>query len=251
MKRGFTLIEVLIVVVILAALAAIAVPQFNTASNDARRGTVQSTVQTLRSQIALYRLQHGERLPNLLAGWDPLTRRTDRAGQPDPPPGTHAYGPYVLDGPANALNGSSVVTDGDGSGRRRPPAGSSTTTPAGPGPAASGHGRGRAGADPLSPAPVGRSPLRGYTRPDGRMTDRPEPNLLARTQATYNRSTRDHWDHFAAHRRRVTDLLTPPGELVVVGSGGTAGAPAAACACSGPATATTSNCRTCSARSVT
>ena len=41
------------------------------------------------------------------------------------------------------------------------------------------------------------------------MPDPVEPNLLARTQAGYNRSTRDHWDHFAAHRWRVTELLAP------------------------------------------
>lgn len=52
----------------------------------------------------------------------------------------------------------------------------------------------------------------------------PPPNLLAATQAKYNRSTRDHWDHFAAHRRRVTDLLAPGplaagGRLCVLGAG--------------------------------
>ncbi|HEX8915774.1 MAG TPA: hypothetical protein VF796_25695 [Humisphaera sp.] len=55
------------------------------------------------------------------------------------------------------------------------------------------------------------------------------PNLLARTQASYNRSTRDHWDHFAQHRRRVTEMLVPAddplgaaaaaGRLCVLGAG--------------------------------
>lgn len=46
------------------------------------------------------------------------------------------------------------------------------------------------------------------------MPDPVHANSLARTQADYNRSTRDHWDHFAAHRRTVTELLVP-GELAV------------------------------------
>jgi hypothetical protein len=51
----------------------------------------------------------------------------------------------------------------------------------------------------------------------------PEPspdNLLAQTQAKYNRSTRDHWDHFAAHRRRVTELLAPTDDALSVGRSG-------------------------------
>lgn len=43
-----------------------------------------------------------------------------------------------------------------------------------------------------------------------------EPHLLAKMQSTYNRSTRDHWDHFAAHRRRVADLLVPPPDPLLV-----------------------------------
>ena len=113
--RGFTLIEILIVVVILAALAAIALPQFSAASNDARRSNVQSTVQTLRSQIALYRLQHNDRLPYLIAGWDQMVNRTDCRGATDPRAGTKAFGPYLQDAPINPLNGRSAVTGGDGS----------------------------------------------------------------------------------------------------------------------------------------
>ncbi|QOV89839.1 hypothetical protein [Humisphaera borealis] len=56
------------------------------------------------------------------------------------------------------------------------------------------------------------------------MTNDTPSNFLARNQATYNRSTRDHWDHFADHRRQVTDLLAPGqlvtgGRLCVLGAG--------------------------------
>ena len=50
------------------------------------------------------------------------------------------------------------------------------------------------------------------------------PNLIAETQAKYNRSTRGHWDHFADHRKKVFDLLVPEGlatggQLCVLGAG--------------------------------
>jgi len=58
--RGFTLIEILIVVVILGILAAIVIPQFSSASQEASISSVRSQLQTLRSQVELYRVQNNE-----------------------------------------------------------------------------------------------------------------------------------------------------------------------------------------------
>jgi general secretion pathway protein G len=57
-KRGFTLVEILIVVVILGILAAIVIPQFTQASTEAKTNSLMSDLQTLRSQIELYKVQH-------------------------------------------------------------------------------------------------------------------------------------------------------------------------------------------------
>jgi len=59
-RRGFTLIEILIVVVILGILAAIVIPQFTSASDQAAVSSVRSQLQTLRSQVHLYQVQTGE-----------------------------------------------------------------------------------------------------------------------------------------------------------------------------------------------
>ena len=57
-NRGFTLVEILIVVVILGILAAIVIPQFSQASSDANLSSLKSNLQTIRSQIELFKIQH-------------------------------------------------------------------------------------------------------------------------------------------------------------------------------------------------
>ncbi len=112
-RRGFTLIEILIVVIILGILAAIVIPQFSSASNDARKSNVQTTVQTLRSQIALYKLQHQDALPDLVTSWAPFLSQSDAAGNiPPAATATQRFGPYMQDTPVNSLNGRSTVVNG-------------------------------------------------------------------------------------------------------------------------------------------
>lgn len=62
-RKGFTLIEILIVVVILGILAAIVIPQFTNAAQDANVSSAQSQLQTVRSQIELFRVQNDGALP--------------------------------------------------------------------------------------------------------------------------------------------------------------------------------------------
>src|SRR6476659_2138627 len=83
-RKGFTLVEILIVVIILGILAAIVIPQFTSASQDARKNSLVSQLQTLRSQLELYKLQHLDQLPSTLIGgspaWTQLTNKTDASG---------------------------------------------------------------------------------------------------------------------------------------------------------------------------
>ena len=112
-RRGFTLIEILIVVIILGILAAIVVPQFSNATSEARNSSLSSTLATLRVQIRIYAMQHNDILPNLTHGWEALTHKTDINGNIDPPNGP-TFGPYLQTLPLNPLTGTPtpVVVDG-------------------------------------------------------------------------------------------------------------------------------------------
>ena len=91
-RKGFTLIEILIVVIILGILAAIVIPQFTNASKEAKQSSLVTMVQSLRSQIALFKLQHNDYLPGAatLVGtggtfdsavfWNQMTQFSDVTG---------------------------------------------------------------------------------------------------------------------------------------------------------------------------
>src|SRR5690242_16948663 len=111
-KGGFTLVEILIVVIILGILAAIVIPQFTSASQDARKNSLVSQLQTLRSQPELYKLQHLDQLPSTLIGgtpdWSQMTTKTDATGAT----GTTTafpFGPYLQADPTNPLNSQSAA----------------------------------------------------------------------------------------------------------------------------------------------
>ena len=119
MKRkntGFTLVEILIVVIILGILAAIVIPQFTEASNDARVSALVSDLQTVRSQVELYKIQHLDDFPGTVNGtWTignfvtHLNGKTDINGQAGV-----TLGPYLQKFPTNPFNTSAAVRDATG-----------------------------------------------------------------------------------------------------------------------------------------
>lgn len=62
-RAGFTLIEILIVVVILGILAAVIVPQFTNAQSTTRATAMRSQLSTLRNQVAAWQIQNGGAVP--------------------------------------------------------------------------------------------------------------------------------------------------------------------------------------------
>ena len=109
-RKAFTLIEVLIVVVIMAILAAVIIPQFAASTSDAKRSALEFNVHTLRSQIELYRIQHGQ-YPKITNNDLPqLYNATNAAGDIGTPGPNYPYGPYLANQlPVNPYNNSNKV----------------------------------------------------------------------------------------------------------------------------------------------
>ena len=59
MKRGFSLVELMIVVAVLGILAAIVVPQFQQHATQAREAVAKDNLRILRGAIELYTARHG------------------------------------------------------------------------------------------------------------------------------------------------------------------------------------------------
>lgn len=108
-KSGFTLVEILVVVVVLGILAAIVVPQFTPAATQAKTSTLQSDLQVMRLAIGLYKIQHNDNLPGTTAGvtfQQALTQKTDEDGTLN---AAGPRGPYVRKIPTNPFSDLDTV----------------------------------------------------------------------------------------------------------------------------------------------
>ena len=127
-RNGFTLVELVIVIVILGILAAAAVPQFIDSTKDAEDSTLAGNLAVLRNAVNLYYHQHASEYPgarktdglgldtvaadNPVAFQTQLTQYTDKTGKTNASLDRANYplGPYLFTGiPQNPVNGLSTV----------------------------------------------------------------------------------------------------------------------------------------------
>jgi prepilin-type N-terminal cleavage/methylation domain-containing protein len=126
-RHAFTLVEMLIVVVILGILATIAIPRVSDASSQAKDMSLRDDLRVIRTQVTVFKAQHGDVAPGYPAGVatatpteavlvDQLTKFTDdKCGVSATATATHRLGPYLTKSPVNPVNGKSnwlVVANG-------------------------------------------------------------------------------------------------------------------------------------------
>ena len=105
-RTGFTLVEVLIVVTIMAILAGAIIPQFINSAADAKASTNKLNLRMMRSQIALYGSQHNNAPPS--GTLIELLKSTNANGSQGTGP-NFPYGPYLREIPVNAATNSASV----------------------------------------------------------------------------------------------------------------------------------------------
>jgi general secretion pathway protein G len=81
-QRGFTLIEVMIVIVILGILAALVVPKVMGRPDEARVVAAKQDIATLMQALKLYKLDN-RRYPSTDQGLDALVKKPTAAPMPD------------------------------------------------------------------------------------------------------------------------------------------------------------------------
>lgn len=120
--NGFSLVELIIVIAILGILAALVVPKFSNATEVAKCNSLKEDLRVLRTQIMVYRAQHGgvspgypggveTASPTMEAFTNQMTLYSNAAGQTSATPSTdYKLGPYLLKMPVNSINGSSEIT---------------------------------------------------------------------------------------------------------------------------------------------
>jgi prepilin-type N-terminal cleavage/methylation domain-containing protein len=107
-RMGFTLIEIMLVVVILGIVSALVIAGVGDASIQSRLSTLRSSLYQMRTQINWYGAQHRGGYPSGAALFDQLTKQTDVNGSF----GAGAnLGPYLSGLPANPYNGLKTVKE--------------------------------------------------------------------------------------------------------------------------------------------
>ena len=119
-NKGFTLVEVLIVVGILGILSAIIYPEYQNHVQEAKESAAMDNLRILRSAINLYAAQHGDvppgypngdmsqtaSMPLVLAQ---LTQRTNKFHTVGTAEADYPYGPYMKSLPENPFNNKKSI----------------------------------------------------------------------------------------------------------------------------------------------
>ena len=127
-QKGFTIVELMIVLLLIGMLALIIIPAINSSTEDGKINTLSTNISRLRSAIDLYYVQHKNTFPGqnredgspadsieeAIKGFNKqLTQYTDKNGHVQEKKDlTHIFGPYFKQSklPVNPFNNKDDVT---------------------------------------------------------------------------------------------------------------------------------------------
>ncbi|OFX17398.1 MAG: hypothetical protein A2Z18_06140 [Armatimonadetes bacterium RBG_16_58_9] len=107
-ERGFTLVELLVVIVVLAVLGAIVLPKFMDSGTRSRESALKSDLKLLRNAVATFQIDTGfypSQLNDLAATTAPTKGLTAAAAEATIT-ATDWHGPYVQSVPDDPVSGS-------------------------------------------------------------------------------------------------------------------------------------------------
>lgn len=109
--RAFTLVELLIVIVVLAVLAAIVIPKFGDSSVRSKESSLRANLQIVRSAVEMFKNDTGAYPAALadLAGTSAPTSGKDSSGNAKSITASDFKGPYVPSVPTDPTNGTSFT----------------------------------------------------------------------------------------------------------------------------------------------
>ncbi|MDH7601011.1 MAG: type II secretion system protein GspG [Armatimonadota bacterium] len=107
-RRGFTLVELLVVIVVLAVLAAIVLPKFMDSSKRSKESALRSDLKLLRNAIGLFYTDTGAYPKTLsdLAATSAPAKGLDSSGNEVSINAADWHGPYLQEVPNDPISGS-------------------------------------------------------------------------------------------------------------------------------------------------
>ena len=107
LRRGFSLIELVIVIVIIGIIAAIAIPRMSRGAQGAAESSLKANLAVLRNAIDLFHTEHEGTYPNAATFADEMTGYTDLGvtAVETSRTGNFVYGPYLREVPVMPVPG--------------------------------------------------------------------------------------------------------------------------------------------------